>query len=413
MSKANRSEPFKAPGFSGWCQAKIGLAFVGLLLLLTGCSPDDGSRALPNTDGGGSTSPASSTSSASSGIVEVAQATEVGASISKEDQDRISELAVGLAGLATVDWTSEERNAQAKTDGLDLPDDELRELFDVYEQFLATRNEVRLGSFEALEPLHELASASVVRQAEQWRDQNQELEEFGAHIGRVESFPNAMIVAGDDQQVTINDCLEERIGSATMLLGATNYVDQIVTFTNDDDSGWLVSAVEVRHDGTVDENRPGCIPSIHAGEVERVAADYLGVVDGLWQEPTAGSPSLARLASEEVQAEVNQVLEAMVEAGVHVPQSQLHQVAAVGSDPTYGNAWFLVKVCTSLPEGLSPTSVETGQPVPAADGGYEIAPGSAILRELLVLLEADDSGEVSGTVSRIETDSTNSNCDKD
>lgn len=412
MSKANRSEPFEAPVFSGWCQARIGLAFVGLLLLLTGCSPDDGSRALPNTDGVGSTSPASPTSWAPGGVVEIAQGTDVGVSITDEDQDRISELAVGLAGLATVDWTTEERNAQTKTDGLDLPDDELRELFDAYEQFLATRNDVRLGSLEALEPLNELASANVVSQAEEWRDQNQELEEFGAHIGRVESFPNAMIIAGDDQQVTINDCLEERIGSATMLIGATNYVDQIVTFTVGD-NGWLVSAVDVRHDGTVDENRPGCIPSIHAGEVERIVTEYLGVVDGLWQEPVAGSPSLARLASDEVEAEVNQVLEAMTEAGVHVPQSQLHQVAAVGSDPMYGNAWFLVKVCTSLLEGLSPISVETGQPVSAAEGGYEIAPGTAILRELLVLLEADDSGEVSGTVARIETNSTNSNCDKD
>lgn len=389
------------------------MGFAGLLLvvMLAGCATDDGVSALPGVEGGDSTSSNQPAGPASPDATGVVYGDDSESTTSDADQERISEAAVALAGLATVEWTSEERNGQATTDALELSDDELEQLLSSYNRFLTTRDDARLGSSEALGQLQTLAAPTVVAEAEQWRDDNQELEDIGAHIGRVVSHSNAMIIAGDDQEVTINDCLEERIGAATMLLGATNFVDQIVTFTRDG-GDWLVTDVEIRHDGTVDEDRPGCVPFVHGGEVEQVVAEYLTVADRLWQEPTADSSPLAGLASDEVLASVQTVQEAMADQGVHVPQAQLHEITAVGSDPTYGNAWFLAEVCTSLPDGLSPTYVDGGQPVPSTDGGYEITPGTSTLREVLVLLEADDNGDISGTVSRIKNIDIDSNCDR-
>lgn len=391
------------------------LRLAGLLLVLIlagGCSGDDGASALPDVEGGDGASSDQPSDTASGDVTEIGYGDEAGPTMSEDDQARIAEVSANLAGLATADWTGEERSAQAKTDALELSDDQLEELLSSYNQFLITRDGSRLGSPEALDQLRTLAAPTVVADAEQWRDDNQALEDIGAHIGSVVSLSNPKVIAGDDQQVTINDCLEERIGAATMLLGATNYVDQIVTLTMGDD-GWLVTAVEIRHDGTVDEDRPGCVPSVHGDEVERVVAEYLTIADGLWQEPTADSAPLAGLASDEVLASVQTIQQAMADQGVHVPQAQLHEITAVGSDPTYGNAWFLAEVCTSLPEGLAPVYVDSGQPVPATDGGYEMTPGTSTLREVLVLLEADPAGEISGTVSRIETKSIDSDCDRD
>ncbi len=163
-------------------------------------------------------------------------------------------------------------------DAIDVDDPEFEAaLRSFYDEYLLASDLHRTPDQEVAElgsGLAELASPSVVAEADAWRAAN---EAHGSGLQRVESLfsvANIVDIAVEGDRVTIEDCTAE---TATMITGQDieAYVRRSAQVVHDA-GRYRVVETEVAHEGQIDSPGYGCVPEAMAeqarGAVEAMVA---------------------------------------------------------------------------------------------------------------------------------------------
>jgi hypothetical protein len=269
----------------------------------------------------------------------------------------------------------------------DLADADVEAIGATYATYLELLDLTESGDAAALEQLKSVATPNVVEMAAPEAGDEQSAASGEVDLTRRTADISALTTTDDG--VVAQDCLELRIIDAGTSIERSDFVDQLVAFQRIDNS-WIVSGIEISHDGTSTAGRLGCAPRSYAEETEGVVSQFLDAKALLQSDPTADVAAFEQLVSPDLFDSIEAIRAQLIDSNTYSESPHEHRVELIGSDAVSGSRSFVVGVCTYFADGWSIRSKADGEVVEV-----DQEPGSATYEEfgVSVLTEPDSPPE--------------------
>jgi hypothetical protein len=294
------------------------------------------------------------------------------------------------------------------TSGARLSPDELRSVTDFYLQFVTAADRAQLGDEAAGQALGGLADQGVLDQVDTARRSNEQLRGADAATLQRISTSNPATISGGPDAVVIADCVEAEEDRQVLNLHTVQFIDQLTTLSQSG-TGWKVTRLEVRNDGTPGSGQVvGCVTEADRRRLVDSVGTLMRAIDIQWADPgQTPAPELTRHLDGELVTELNSQMQSAQSEGVYATAPAEHTVTVLGTDILAGGRSYVVGVCSSYPQGLTLLSKATGQP---AAGEATLEPGAHLYREIAVEAVADPTGGFLDKAYDTRRIDTKSNC---
>lgn len=348
------------------------LIAVGLLLALAGCSQ-------ANSDVFSDSAMAVAEDVADNDAGAGDQAGETAEGLENSDETRRADPAPGrnqVVPITLADLSIEDIELGEAV----LTDVEVEGLLELYLKYLGLSDAARLGDAAAEAELDLITDPLIRYLTEDWMSRNEQLADEGLSVIGLSTTPNIMSISGTADGAVLHDCAVLNVTDQLTGFTRTEYVEQISVLRNAD-GRWLVSLVEVLHDGTSSAGPIRCVSRREQEMVGDVAQQVLEGLTAAWADPQSGTDHLRPLVGTDLANRLEVEIDRMADEGMSAAGEQTHVVRVVGvnlladpfdpdgsdgldgSDSTQPRTSYLVVSCTTFPDGLASGTATDQTPV--------------------------------------------------
>ncbi len=214
-------------------------------------------------------------------------------------------------------------------------------------------------------------------------------------------FANPLKIEMLDDSLMLLDCVEEHTGSD--FYRHSRFTLHEVRLERDGDR-WSVEKFSpaVQQDALSDHDY-GCVPGVHHQAALDAMPEILDLLDRFWSDPSRTYEQLRqRMSAVGGQRQLDEFA-AFSDSGLYLDGQSRYSIRVRGSVESSDAPLIAVQVCTESPDGLVARWSDTGE-IALGDSGFEIAPGSVVLREFLLTVDVTGPGEASVDISRLWMD---------
>ncbi len=282
--------------------------------------------------------------------------------------------AADVESADVVDGADLEQSAPLQPVVSEISQSDVQAAVDVYERFLAARDEAYFVPDGDLSAFDSIAGESMLEEVRKFWARNAVFTDSGAGILGRSSTANIVETSTEAGQVKILDCVEVREDNEDESFSPVRFVEHEATVVSADD-GWMVDAIRVIRSGDLaDTDWFGCVPTYHEERV-KATVEALAAEVFEWKsdpDPTVGTDvseffdGRLRQESEDALAQQREQFGNRYMSGV-----EEQYVTVAGSDIATGGWNFLVELCLYYPSGEIWTDVASGAEV------VQKPPGSA------------------------------------
>lgn len=214
-------------------------------------------------------------------------------------------------------------------------------------------------------------------------------------------FANPLAIEAQDDSLLIVDCLEEHTGSN--LHSHSSFRLHEARMERNGDQWSVASFIPVAEQDGFSDHDYGCVPEVHRQIVLNSMPELLDLLDRFWFDPLSNYGELRqRVAPVQGQSQLDEFA-SFADSGLYLDGESTHTVRVRGSVAGPDFPLIAVRVCSESPRGLVSRRLTTGELITSGAGTVSLPPGSVILRDFLLVVDAVGSGKPTVQIGRVSS----------